>query len=384
MSRRNHLAAICAAIALTAMTHRASAVEISLCTDHGAIIIALDEVAAPLHAANFVDYVERGHYNGTVFHRVISDFMIQAGGYNRQLQARPGTQSVTNESKNGASNARGTIAAARTADPHSAAAQFFINVADNRRLDGNSNDWGYTVFGEVIQGMDVVDTIAALPTGSNGPFPTDVPDPLVTIQAANLRDLAVLGSVDGPDLEASLLARIAAAQEMSDPTAALEWLNHYRSTCAPIGADLLLDEAENAMATEQLMRARFALEEFFATTSTEHPRLADARMLYAELVPNETSNTTRPFRNCAAPTPPNVPDGTRAALEGMVEGQSAVQAFMRASTSYLECLDVIIESSEDSPETRQATVIEYNRMVDVTQALGEAFNEQVRAFRARQ
>ncbi|MEM9058460.1 MAG: peptidylprolyl isomerase, partial [Pseudomonadota bacterium] len=148
----------------------------------------LDRTRAPLTVNNFLGYVERGFYSGTTFHRVIPGFMAQGGGYTAEFRERDTEQPIPNESGNGLSNRRSTIAMARTQNPHSATAQFFINLADNQRLDPNSRRWGYTVFGRVIQGMEVVDRIAAIPTGPAGPFRSDVPSTTVTIKSAKVLD----------------------------------------------------------------------------------------------------------------------------------------------------------------------------------------------------
>lgn len=152
---------------------------IEMQTSLGTIKLELDGRQAPLTVANFLTLVESGHYDGTVFHRVIPGFMAQGGGYTPGLKLKETDETIPNESGNGLSNRRGTIAMARTGDPHSANAQFFINVADNERLDPAKDAvrgrWGYTVFGQVIEGMEVVDEIVASQTGPGGPFAKDVP-----------------------------------------------------------------------------------------------------------------------------------------------------------------------------------------------------------------
>ncbi len=152
-------------------------------TSHGTIVVELNPEKAPITVENFLDYVDRGWYDGTVFHRVISDFMIQGGGMTPDLQRKITRQGIENESKNGLSNARGTISMARTGDPHSATAQFFINVVDNDGLDGTRSTWGYAVFGRVVEGMDVVDSIRVVETGIRNGMP-NVPDETVSIVSA--------------------------------------------------------------------------------------------------------------------------------------------------------------------------------------------------------
>lgn len=149
--------------------------EVRIETTEGLIVLELNTRRAPLTVKHFVELARSGFYEGTTFHRVIRKFMIQGGGYDAKYADREDDRKIPNESGNGLSNVRGSIAMARTADPHSANSQFFINLADNKQLDPSPDRWGYAVFGEVINGMDVVDSIAQLPTGPGGRFPRDVP-----------------------------------------------------------------------------------------------------------------------------------------------------------------------------------------------------------------
>jgi len=162
---------------------------VRLQTTEGAIVLMLDKEKAPKSVENFLSYVKSGHYDGTIFHRVIKNFMIQGGGYQVNYQQKSTNPPITNEADNGLNNDRGTIAMARTSDPHSATAQFFINTVDNNFLNFRSktvNGWGYAVFGKVVEGMDVVDKIRAIPTGADGPFPSDVPKTPVVIEKASI------------------------------------------------------------------------------------------------------------------------------------------------------------------------------------------------------
>ena len=154
----------------------ASPVRVAIETTLGTITLELDAAKAPNTVANFVQYANDGHYDGLVFHRVIRGFMIQGGGYDASYDQRRTRAPIAIESSNGLKNARGTIAMARTADPNSATSQFFINHADNSFLDYPGQDGhGYTVFGAVTDGLDIVDAIAETPTGSARPFGRDVP-----------------------------------------------------------------------------------------------------------------------------------------------------------------------------------------------------------------
>lgn len=160
-------------------------------TSEGTIVLELDRSRAPLTVENFLRYVRDGFYDGTLFHRVIRGFMIQGGGYSENFRKKATRPPVRNEADNGLRNLRGTIAMARTSDPHSATAQFFINVVDNGFLDFTSRDargWGYAVFGRVVAGMDVVDRIQHLPTGPGGPFTRDVPRRPVVIRRVTVID----------------------------------------------------------------------------------------------------------------------------------------------------------------------------------------------------
>jgi len=144
-------------------------------TSLGAFVLELDTVRAPLSAENFLRYVRDGYYDGTVFHRVIANFVIQGGGYDTGLAARQAHAPIPNESGNGLSNRRGTIGLAREESPHSGSSQFYINLMDNAALDPLPSRWGYAVFGRVVEGMDVVDRIAHLVTETVPNFGADVP-----------------------------------------------------------------------------------------------------------------------------------------------------------------------------------------------------------------
>lgn len=161
-----------------------SSVEVT--TNLGSFTIELDPTHAPKSVDNFLGYVDAKHYDGTVFHRVIKTFMVQGGGYDQAYERRATQPPVQNEADNGIKNTRGTVAMARTGEPHSATAQFFVNVVDNKFLDHTAKDsqgWGYTVFGRVTKGMDVVDKIKEVQTGSQGPFAKDAPLQPVVIQS---------------------------------------------------------------------------------------------------------------------------------------------------------------------------------------------------------
>jgi cyclophilin family peptidyl-prolyl cis-trans isomerase len=191
---RSALAGIC----LIVLTHTptalaqagadVSAPKVKVSTNLGDFVIQLDAVRAPLTTANFLSYVRTGHYSGTIFHRVISGFVVQGGGFDVKGNAKTAKETVANESGNGLTNKRGTVGLARSEAPHSGNAQFYVNLTDNDALDPTPLRWGYAVFGKVIQGMDVVDRIAQEPTGALGPLPKDAPINPVVIKSVEILD----------------------------------------------------------------------------------------------------------------------------------------------------------------------------------------------------
>ena len=195
----NNMKRIISLFALTALLSFnmaiAEPVTVKMETSQGIVILELYPDKAPKTVANFLKYIESGFYSGTIFHRVIDGFMIQGGGFDNNYKRKETMAPVLNEADNGLTNDLGTIAMARTMDPHSATAQFFINVKDNDFLNHTNKTprgWGYAVFGKVIKGMDTVDKIRKTPTGSGGPFPSDVPQKMISINS-----MSVLGAPAG-------------------------------------------------------------------------------------------------------------------------------------------------------------------------------------------
>ncbi|WP_295547139.1 peptidylprolyl isomerase [uncultured Pseudacidovorax sp.] len=182
------LALATAATVPTAAWSQVAAPRVKLTTSAGDIVLQLEPAKAPKTVANFLQYVQEKHYDGTVFHRVIDGFMIQGGGFTPDLRQKPARPPIALEADNGLKNDRGTIAMARTSDPNSATAQFFINVKNNDMLNApNPDGHGYAVFGKVVSGMEVVDKIRAVPTGAQGPM-RDVPvDPVIIRSATVLK-----------------------------------------------------------------------------------------------------------------------------------------------------------------------------------------------------
>ena len=186
---RRHVMTIVAAISLSGafqLAQAAGAPHVVLKTNMGDIELELNQDKAPKSVENFLQYVKSGHYNGTIFHRVISDFMIQGGGFDKDMQQKPTRAAIQNEAKNGLKNDVYTVAMARTGDPHSATAQFFINTVNNNMLNYPSQDgWGYAVFGKVVKGTEVVEKIRQVSTGNRGPH-QNVPAKPVIIESATI------------------------------------------------------------------------------------------------------------------------------------------------------------------------------------------------------
>ena len=155
---------------------------VNVVTNVGSFAIELDVDRAPLTVENFLAYAREGHYDGTIFHRVIQGFVAQAGGYTGDFQLKPTERMVVNEAGNGLSNLRGTVGLARTSDPHSGNSQFYINLVDNLDLNPRPTRWGYAVFGTVVEGMEVVDEIGHVPTGANAVFERNVPVQNIVIE----------------------------------------------------------------------------------------------------------------------------------------------------------------------------------------------------------
>jgi peptidyl-prolyl cis-trans isomerase A (cyclophilin A) len=155
-------------------------------TTAGNFVIELDPNRAPLTVEAFLGYAKEGFYSGVIFHRVVAGFIAQAGGYTTDMEPKPVTKNVVNESGNGLSNLRGTVGFARTTDPHSGTSQFYVNLADNIDLNPRPTRWGYTVFGKVVEGMEVVDEIGHAPTHAAGPFASNVPVEPIVIERVEL------------------------------------------------------------------------------------------------------------------------------------------------------------------------------------------------------
>ena len=360
----------------------ANATDVAICTDRGRAVLELADAQAPQHVANFLKYVDMGYYSGMVFHRVKAGFVVQGGGVDRQLRGRPTLPPVPNESSNGLSNRRGTVAAARLEDPNSATAQFFVNLEDNPALDGGAKP-GYSVFGRVKEGIGVFDQISRLPTRAAGQFKGEVPNPIVAIRSIARIDDAALAELPQEGADAVLKGRITAAAGVGDHAGTLRLIGQYRAICAAEDPDIAIIDAQAALATNDLRRAVFGLEEYFATTDPKHPTYEAAAALYRKAVPENQRSAAQLVTDCAAPEVPQLPDGTKANLEDMMAGQKKVKEFVAAGDIYLKCLTKVIDNKDRAIEERNAAVNEHNRMVGAMEQTAAAFNEQIKRFKAR-
>ncbi len=380
MKRARILSIAAAAIACCGA---AVATEVAVCTDQGRFVIELADAQSPKHVENFLRYVDMSYYPGSVFHRVMPGFVAQGGGLDRQLRGRPTLPPVANESRNGLSNVRGSVAAARTSDPDSATSQFFVNLEDNTSLDAGS-DPGYTVFGRVKEGIQVVDAMSRLPTGAAGPLTADVPMPLVVIKSIARVDAEALAAFPEDGRDAAIKERITQAATAQNHGDVLRWIAHYRAVCGADDPAIAVTEAQAALALQDQRHAVFVLEEYFLTTQRADPTYEDAVALYSSAVPERRQSAAQLADDCVAPALPEIPQGAAATMEQMVAGQTQVKEFVAAGEVYLACLAKIIDDEERSAEDRNAAIGEHNRMVAAMEQTAADFNAQIRAFKANQ
>ena len=359
----------------------ASATDVAVCTDLGNFTIELLEQQSPAHAANFLDYVDRGYYMGTVFHRVIGGFMVQGGGYTREFRDKVTANPVMNESKNGIGNSRGTVAAARTGDPHSATSQFFVNLENNPSLNASGDEWGYSVFGQVTQGMEVVDAIAALPTGPDGPFPTDVTDPLVAITSTARVVEESYPTLSADERHAALQQDIETAVAAGDNDEAADLFGAYRAACGELGPELLYTEATVLAAVSRNAAAVETLGEYLRVADNTSETYLEALSLSRTLDPGAVDERSTDQRrlaelaeDCVFPTQPTIPDANNTAMEDMVATQGSIVAYMEASNELLECLDELAEDDDLEDEDQALAATAYNLEVDSQETLAEEWN----------
>ena len=362
----------------------AFAANVRLCTDLGAVDVDLDERAAPAHSANFLRYTESGFYSGTVFHRVVSDSMVQGGSYNLAFERRMANDPVANESGNSLSNRRGTIAAARTEDPDSATSQFFFNLSDNTHLDAGPGTLGYTVFGRVTAGLEVLDEISRLPTERVGDL-ENVPGQMVGIQSLMRLDRApVFGLSIEPD-PAAFAADFEMASARGDAAGILAALGTLRQSCIVLNAAQHLAEAEAAIALEQPQRARYGLEQYLATANALDRELPRAQRLYRELPePDRSREVGELIGHCRRPIAPAVPNGRFAERATLQTVEGAVLRYRQLGQLYLTCVSQRINRGDLDETERLSTTMRHNEIVIELTAVAVRFNDAVRTFRAAQ
>jgi len=360
----------------------AFAVDVRVCTDLGAIDLSLDEQRAPRHTANFLRYAESGFYSGTVIHRVVAGSMIQGGSFDLNLERRAAGNPVINESTNGLSNLRGTIAASRSEDPNSATSQFFFNLADNTHLDAQPGVPGYTVFGRVTAGLEVLDRIAASPTGRAGGL-DDVPRPLIEVQSVAALDRApVFGVSIEPD-RASLENAYELARARGDAAGTLEAIDRFRQSCAELDAAQQLAEAEAAITLGRPDRARYALEHILATAPDFAPEAGAARRLLAGLTePVRQRSADEIVGHCRQPIAPSIPDGRLAQQTTLQEIEGAVLRFRQLGELYLSCVTQRLARGDLEPAESADVVRRHNAFAVELTAVSLRFNQAVRDFKA--
>jgi len=249
---------------------------------------------------------------------------------------------------------------------------------------------GYTVFGRVKEGLDIVESIGSLPTSAIGAL-KDVPTPLVAIRSIARLDPDALAGVPESGRETALKERIDAATAAEDYAAARRWIGLYRAACAAPDAKVDLAEARAALAASDQTRARFVLEEYFATTNQADPTYEEAVALYRSAVPEEATvqpgdaalNPGQGIGDCEPPAAPEIPDGGSASTEQMIAGQTRMKAFVADGQAYLKCVDAVADDKERATIDRNAAIGEHNRMVGELERSAADFNDQLRAFKAR-
>lgn len=352
----------------------AGATDVAVCTDLGNFTIELFDAQAPAHAENFLAYVERGYYTGTVFHRVIEGFVVQGGGYNRGFRSKQLMNPVPNESKNGLENSRGTLSAARTADPHSATSQFYVNLSNNTSLNARGDEWGYTVFGQVTDSMSVIDNIAALPTGAAGPFPSEVTEPLIAVTSMARVVEDRYPALSAEERHDALADDIQTAINADDNEAAADIFNEYRAACGELDAELLFSEAQVLAAIDRNAAATESLGEYLRVADPTSETYLQALSLTRVLDPNEAA------ADCEFPTAPLIPDARNTTMDAMIEAQTNVQTFIEISDELLECLEEIVDDDDLLDDDRQLANATYNRAVQEQEDLAGRWNEQRETF----
>jgi peptidyl-prolyl cis-trans isomerase A (cyclophilin A) len=373
---------VLASIVSVVASPAAFAVDVRLCTTYGAVDIAIDDRAAPRHAANFLGYVNSGFYDGTILHRIVPGSMVQGGRFDVGLVERTPNGPIANESNNGLANRRGTIAAARSDDPNSATSQFFFNLADNPHLDSNNGVPGYSVFGRVTAGMETLDAIAQLPVQRIGNL-NDLPNPLVEIQSAATLDRSPLFGVSIEADPTSLAADFDAARARGDAAGTLDALDAMKRSCASLTPTQIVAGAEAAVTLGQLDRARYLLEPYVQkATALDPTRPAAERLLQSLPVSEQSRNVDEIVGHCRRPVAPSIPNGRFTELATLQQVEGAVLRYRQLSQLYLTCVMQAMQRADlDEAETIAVTE-RHNEMVIELTAVSVRFNQAVRDFRS--
>jgi len=382
MKQPSGIRAACCTLALigTGLPLSAAAVDVRMCTDRGAIEISLDERAAPLHARNFARNVDDGFYSGTILHRVVPDSMVQGGSYTTTLERRPAQDPITSEARNGLSNLRGTIAASRAGDSASGSTQFFINLSDNTHLDATADTPGYTVFGRVTAGLEILDDISRQPTRTSGSL-ADLP--VAPVELTSVTTLT-RESFFGLSVEASpadLARQFEAAVGRSDAAAILASIDALRQGCETLSTRQYLAEAEAAIELDRIERARYSLAQYLAGASRADPQLSRMQRLYAGLPAPGQSNIAERAAQCRRPAAPTIPPAWATDFQTLSATERTMRSYHLNGDFYLRCVGQMLDSGDlNATELRDATVL-YNEVVIEMTAVTSRFNASVRAFK---
>jgi peptidyl-prolyl cis-trans isomerase A (cyclophilin A) len=380
LDTRHFLAALLILLASPA----ALAVDVRICTNRGAIDVELDDRRAPQHSSNFIRYAESGFYDGTILHRAVPGSMVQGGSYNLAFERRAAGEPVANESGNGLSNRRGTIAAARSDDPDSATSQFFFNLSDNTHLDAGPGSPGYTVFGRVTAGLELLDAVSMSPTRRVGDL-DQVPNPVVEVEAVTVLDRApVFGVSIEPD-PATLQGDFERAQARGDAAGIIRAIDALKQSCIGLDASQRLAEAEAANTLGLTARSRYALEGYMASADRRDPALPAAQRLLTGLPEvTQTRDIDALIAQCRRPVAPSLPDGRFTERATMQLVEQTVVRYRQLGESYLACVARVVER-EDLDETEAIEITKrHNDVVVEMTAVLTRFNQAVRTFKAAQ
>jgi len=363
-----------------------NAEEYLMCTDLGPIELEIYSNESPRHANNFDLYVKEEFFTGLVFHRVVENFVIQSGGYNRYLSSRLEHPPIEIETDNGLTNERGTIAAARTNDPDSASSQFFVNLSNNGSLNPRRRNPGYTVFGAVTSGMGLVDLIGSLPTGADGPLRSEVPSPTIAIRSIFPRSEINLDLMILSDDE--LTNNFNALVLNSEFQQAADLLNKHLADCGDINTLYMILKAQLYAMLENQEEAMRYLEEYFWFANINDQHFANAQTLYTELSFTAGDLSTRSLQNlldntqfsCIIPYSPLMPNGDIADLLDMQFARSAILEFSQQMDTLADCIDETQNERGISEEEELILSRAYYRARDINEAIQRRLNLEIQSF----